>query len=338
MNISGQLPTRFISNNTAKTPRRCEKIGDCPKRPVSESQLPTLLPGAGGLFPIFSARLHMFAELTKLRIALLSTLSAATGYLVFCRTLNPGIGTVSLGVLLLAMSACAMNQIQDREIDARMERTCHRPIVTGAIRPATALVFAVFLAAAGSMLLWLLHNPAAALLGLLAVAWYNGVYTYLKRISAVAVLPGALVGALPPVIGWTAAGGNPLDPRVLALAFFFFIWQVPHFWLLLSAHSGDFDRAGLPSLMKVFSMHQFAHLSFVWMLTAAMSGLLLPMYLLTLSPWIILGMVVTGFWFAWQAWKLLRGRHGSPLLRPAFRAINLYAFCVMALLVVDALL
>jgi protoheme IX farnesyltransferase len=143
---------------------------------------------------------------------------------------------------------------------------------------------------------------------------------------------------LPPVIGWTAAGGNPLDPRVLALAFFFFIWQVPHFWLLLSACRGDFERAGLPSLTKVFSIRQFAHLSFVWMLTAAMSGLLLPLYLVTSSPWMSLGMVVTGLWFVWQAWNLVRGRFGSPLSPWAFRAINLYALCVMALLATDALL
>ena len=278
------------------------------------------------------------AKLTKLRIALLATLSAATGYLVCGQTADAGIVTASLGVLFLAMSACAINQIQDREIDARMERTRRRPVVTGAIRPATALAFAAILAAAGFSLLWLLHNPAAALLGLLAVAWYNGLYTYVKRISAVAVLPGALVGALPPVIGWAAAGGNPLDPQVFSLAFFFFIWQVPHFWLLLAAFGGDFERAGLPSLTKIFSMRQFARLSFVWMLTAAVSSLLLPLYLLTSSPWMSLGMVVAGFWFAWQAWKLLRGRFGPPLPPPAFRAINLYALCVMALLAADALL
>ncbi len=359
MNISDKLPTRSVSNATAKTRRRFEKMGDCPERPASKIQLPALQSGAGGLSPIFSqlrkrqdsnsidsssirvlmsARLHMLAELTKLRIALLSTLSAATGYLAFCRRLNPGIGTASLGVLLLAMGACAINQIQDCDLDARMERTCRRPLVTGAISRTAALLISLPLVAGGFMLLWLLHNPAAALVGLLAVAWYNGVYTYLKRISAVAVLPGALVGALPPVIGWTAAGGNALDPRVLALAFFFFIWQVPHFWLLLSAFGGDFERAGLPALTKIFSMRQSANLSFIWMLTASVSSFLLPIYLLTSSPWISLGLVVCGCWFAWQAWKLLRGclEHGS--FAPAFRAINLYALCVIALVVADALL
>jgi len=322
MNLSDKLPTRSTSNTITKPPKLkdADSVGRMPVRAWAAS------------------RLRLVAELTKLRIALLSTFSAATGYLVWCRMPDPDIITASLGVLLLAMSACAINQVQDREIDARMERTRRRPVVTGAIRPATALAFAAILAAAGFLLLWLLHNPTAALLGLLAVAWYNGFYTYVKRISAVAVLPGALVGALPPVIGWAAAGGNPLDPRVLALAFFFFIWQVPHFWLLLAAFGGDFERAGLPSLTKVFNTRQFTRLSFVWMLTAAVSSLLLPLYLLTSSPWISLGMIIAGFWFAWQAWKLLRGRFGPALPPRAFHAINLYAFYIMALLAADALL
>jgi heme o synthase len=300
-----------------------------------------LRPPTGGAKPwecCASAPLLMLTELTKLRIALLATLSAATGYLVFCRTPEPGIATASLGVLLLAMGACAINQIQDRDIDARMERTRRRPLVTGAISPAAALLIALPLVAGGFVLLWLVHNLAAALLGLFAVSWYNGVYTYLKRISAVAVLPGALIGALPPVIGWTAARGNPLDPHVLALAFFFFIWQIPHFWLLLFAFGGDFARAGLPALTKIFSMRQFARLSFIWMLTASVSSLLLPIYLLTSSPWISLGLAVCGFWFAWQAGKLLRGCLDRGSVPPAFRAINVYALCVMALLITDAML
>ena len=287
---------------------------------------------------LLSSRLSLLAKLTKLKIATFSTLSAATGYLICWRTPELGIITASLGIFLLAMSACAMNQIQDREIDARMERTRRRPVVTGAVKPATAMVFAVLLAVGGSMLLWLLHNPAAALLGLLAVAWYNGVYTYLKRISAVAVLPGALVGALPPVIGWTAAGGNPLDPQVFSLAFFFFIWQMPHFWLLLLVYGSDYEQAGLPSITKIFGMRQLACLSCIWMLTAAVSSLLLPLYLLVSSPWISLGIAACGGWFAWQGWKLRRASPADRSFAPAFRAINLYALCMMALLAADALL
>lgn len=285
-----------------------------------------------------SLRWKVLAELTKFPIAMLSTLSAATGYMVYRRDLNPGILTASLGVLLLAMGACAMNQFQDRDLDARMQRTRRRPIPAGTIRPETGFAIAALLDIGGFLLLWLVHNPGAALIGLFAVAWYNGIYTYLKRVSAFAVVPGALIGALPPVIGWTAGGGRPLDPHVLALAFFFFIWQVPHFWLLLFKFGEDYQRAGLPALTRVFSKRQLASLTFIWMLATSASSMLLPVYLLVFSPWVSLGLIACGFWLAWEASRLVRRGAGTTPLLPVFRAINLYALLVMALLVADTVL
>jgi len=279
------------------------------------------------------------ADLTKLRIAALSTLSASTGYIVFCRKLNPGLLTVSLGVLLLAMGACALNQFQDREFDARMERTRGRPIPAGTVTAAAALVIAGFLILAGCLLLWLCHNRETALLGLCALACYNVGYTCLKRVSAFAAVPGAVTGALPPVMGWTAAGGSPVDPHILALCFFFFVWQVPHFWLLLLAHGQDYQRAGLPSLTSLFSARQVSSLTFIWMLTAFSSSLLLSIYRLTVSPWINYGLLACGLWLAWKAAGLLRrGNSRTAHAPPAFRSINLYVLSVMALLVLDAVL
>jgi protoheme IX farnesyltransferase len=282
--------------------------------------------------------LNAVVELTKFRIAVASTLSAMTGYLVFSRAGGLGLVTTFLGVLLLAMGACALNQFQDRDIDARMERTRRRPIPAGAMKPITALAIATLLIAGGFLLLCLVHNTAAALIGLLASAWYNGVYTYLKRVWALAVVPGALIGALPPAIGWTAGGGEPLDPHVLALCFFFFIWQVPHFWLLLFFFVNDYREAGLPSLTELFGPHRLASLTFIWMLATAASSLLLPVYRLTSSSWASLGLVACSLWLVWEATKLLRGSFQLRSLRLVFRSINLYALCVMALLVADALL
>ncbi len=283
-------------------------------------------------------RVRLAAELSKFRIAIVSTLSASTGYLVFRRTLDPGILSASMGVLLLALGACALNQVQDRRLDARMTRTRRRPIPRGAVTARGAFAFAVLLILGGFLILLLLHTLSAALLGLSAVAWYNGVYTHLKRVWAFAVVPGALIGALPPAIGWAAAGGDPGDPRVVALAFFFFIWQVPHFWLLLFLHGRDYEEAGLPSLTLLFGRRQLASLTFIWMLATFASGLLLSIYGLTGSPWINFGLLASGLWLAWEAFRLLKGHAQDRVVSPAFRSINLYALLVMALLVVDAFL
>ncbi len=282
--------------------------------------------------------LRAIAELTKLRISALSTLSAATGYVVFCHVLNAGLLTASLGVFLLAAGACALNQFQDRKIDARMRRTRRRPIPAGTVQASAALAIAVVLIFGGWLILWLGHGAAPALLGLSAVTCYNAGYTYLKRVSAFAAVPGAFVGAIPPAIGWTAAGGNAADPHILALCFFFFIWQVPHFWLLLLAHGPDYQKAGLPSLTSLFSRRQVSSLIFIWMLVTFSSSLLLSIYRLTISPWINFGLLACGLWLAWKASGVLRAGHRKAPAAPAFRSINVYVFSVMTLLVLDAVL
>ncbi len=281
---------------------------------------------------------RILGQLTKVKISVLAALTAGTGYLVFRRAADPGAATASLGVFLLALGACALNQVQDRHLDARMVRTHGRPIPAGRISPSEALGIAILLIAAGFVLLWQQHNAFAALIGLGAVVWYNGVYTHLKRVTAAAVLPGALIGALPPVIGWTAAGGRPLDPHVFALAFFFFIWQVPHFWLLLFGYSEDYESAGLPSLTRRLSRSSFGSLVFIWMLTTVASSLLLPLYLLISSLWIVMGLLACGLWIVLAGFRLKRGPLMDRHLFPAFRAINIYAFLIMALLIADAML
>jgi heme o synthase len=282
--------------------------------------------------------LRAVSELTKFPVAAASTLSAVTGYLVFSRSVEFALATAALGVLLLAMGSCALNEAQDRDIDAQMTRTRGRPIPSGKVTPAAAIAIALTLDISGFLLLWFCSSRPAALIALFAALWYNGVYTYLKRIWAFAVIPGALIGALPPAIGWAAAGGNPLDPRVHSLCFFFFIWQVPHFWLLLSIFGSDYSGAGLPSLAGLFNPRQLTALSFMWMIGTSVSGLLLPMYRVTVNGWAAFGLLASGAWLAWRASKLLGGRSEALAFRVAFRSINLYALSVMTLLMADSIL
>jgi protoheme IX farnesyltransferase len=288
-------------------------------------------PSARRIFTVFS-------RLTKLPIVSLSTLSAVTGYLVMRRSLDAGAATLCLGVLLVGMGTCTLNQVQDHRIDALMERTRRRPIPSGAVRPGQALAVSVLLLIGGLLALWRFHNPTAALVALSAAAWYNGVYTFVKRRSVFAVVPGALVGALPPAIGWTAAGGVLSDPRLLALCFVFFTWQVPHFWLLLSLFGDEYARAGLPTLTSIFRVRQLAGFSFIWMLVTSVSALLLPVYGLTSSSWAPLTLAACAVWLAWTASAVLASGGAGTRTRPAFRTINLYVLLVMALLVADSLL
>jgi heme o synthase len=279
--------------------------------------------------------LRVFATLTKARIASLSTLTAATGYLAYARTIEPGLIVSCLGVLLLAFGTCALNQFQERRIDARMERTRGRPIPSGVIAPGTALAVALLLIASGALVL-LTRGPVPAAIGLLAPITYNGGYTYLKRVTPFAAVPGAIIGALPPAIGFASAGGEAGDPRMLALCLFFFLWQVPHFWLLLFSIGEDYRRAGLPVMTDLFSRRQLARLVSIWMLATAASSLMLPVFDLAAALPARFGLVALALWLALRARRLLSLPEEERLaFRMAFRGINLYAVLVMAMVVVD---
>ncbi len=274
-------------------------------------------------------------ELTKLRISGASTFTAAAGYVAFLRGADSGLITTLLGILLLAMGSSALNEVQEHRFDALMPRTATRPIPRGDLTPLQATVFAVSLAVAGFLILLLAHNLTSALLGALALGWYNGFYTPLKRVSAFAVVPGSLIGALPPAIGWTAAGGSVADPTVLALAFAFFIWQVPHFWLLVGLHAEGYEEAGYPTLVGLFGRPRLSRLTFTWTCGTAAACGLLPLFRVLVS-WpaeVMLGL--GAIWLVVGSLPLLRPGQDAVLYRRVFMNINLFALVLTAAVILD---
>ncbi|HET6349640.1 MAG TPA: protoheme IX farnesyltransferase [Candidatus Krumholzibacteria bacterium] len=276
-------------------------------------------------------RIGIVIELSKVRIACLSTASAATGYVLAHRGVSPAMLPALAGVFLLACGAGALNQAQEGDIDALMPRTQRRPIPTGRVRVREALMIAVGLLGAGTALLAM--HPVAMLLGLLTVLWYNGIYTPLKRVSAFAAIPGGVVGAIPPVIGWVAGGGAVTDPPILAVAFFFFVWQVPHFWLLLLRIGDEYARAGLPTLTRIFTRPQFARIIYVWMLATAVACISMPLFGVSSAMWTQVGLIVSSVWLGWHATHMVL-TNGEVL---AFRHINVYALLVISLLSLSGL-
>ena len=176
------------------------------------------------------------------------------------------------------------------------------------------------------------------LIGWLAFVWYNIVYTPLKRKYAFAVFPGSLIGALPPIIGWVAAGGNPFDSQVLALAMFFFIWQVPHFWLLLLLYGKDYENAGLPSLTQIFNNAQLSRITFVWIIGLTVSCFLIPLFGVSKSIFTLLVLLSLAAWLIYSAGKILLFFYDKSSYRKAFMQINVYVLAVVFILSIDKLL
>jgi len=218
-----------------------------------------------------------------------------------------------------------------------MDRTKKRPIPSGEISPINALKIALILILAGSIILYSGSGILALFLALLNLIWYNGIYTPLKKKNPLAIVPGSLVGAIPPAVGWVAGGGSIFDPGILIISFFFFIWQIPHFWLLLLVLDKDYEKAGFPTLTKIFSHIQLARITFIWIIATVVTGLIIPLFGITKFPGINFLLLAAGIWLGWNAFKLLKGTANMISFRFAFREINVFALLVIVLLSIDKL-
>ena len=273
--------------------------------------------------------------LCKVKISFFAALSAATGLLLGAHGPWVVMPALVTGVFLMACGACALNHWQERATDALMRRTARRPIPSGRIKPGHALFFAVALVCAGAIVLFFTGALAAPLLGLAAVLWYNGFYTWFKSRNAFAAVPGALVGAIPPAIGWIAGGGSLLDPRLVVLSFFFFMWQVPHFLIHLLAFGREYEEAGLPSLTEIFSGAQLDRLTFQWIIATAASLQLVIFFGLLRSPIIHISLIAVSLWLAINGTNLIRGR--EPEYTSVFRRNNYFMLMVMMFIFLDKL-
>jgi protoheme IX farnesyltransferase len=288
----------------------------------------------------FREWINLLLDFAKIKISLLATFSMATGYLLVTGKITIQMFVPIAAVFLLACGSCGLNQYQEREIDQRMERTKTRPIPSGRLDPERALWISLGLIIAGTFSLFLGAGNLASGLGLFAVLWYNLLYTPLKRKTAFAALPGALVGAIPPMLGWVAGGGEFLDSRIGGIALFFFIWQIPHFLLLLLDSSEDYEKAGLPSITRIFSINQIKGIIFIWLLSTGISSLIIPLFgfLNSVASYLIL--MTTASWLFWNSTNFLRldDHNDQSSFRTTFMKLNIYAVLVISFLFLDRLL
>jgi heme o synthase len=273
--------------------------------------------------------------LTKINISLPVTLSAFTGFVLYEGQIDLTTLYCCLGVLLLSSASSIINHLQEQHRDALMPRTRLRPIPAGRVRKETATIVVVLLSLIAGQLLYKTGWIPASL-GFFNMLWYNLVYTNLKKVTPFAVIPGSIVGAVPPIIGWTAAGGALSDGIILMVAFFFFVGQVPHFWLLIMRYGKDYEMAGFPSLSVLFSARQIANLTLVWIAATAMSASMLILFGIITSLWLsaIFALMVILLLISFRRW--LSSKH-TPEPKPAFIYINLFYLGVMAVLILQGL-
>ena len=241
------------------------------------------------------------------------------------------------GIFLLAAGASAFNQYQEWPYDEKMGRTKRRPIPSHRISPAEGTRIALIGIAGGLVILMYESSWICFLLGIFNLIWYNGFYTYLKRKTAFAVVPGSITGTIPIFMGWTAAGGDLLAPEVLFLAFFLFIWQIPHFWLLTLKYGHEYRQAGFPVLTDFFSEFQVKTVVMGWMIAASVASFMLVYFKILHHP--IMGsgfMVLNILLLLIMAYQLFL----APAIRYRliFISANLFLMIVMLSIIADRLI
>jgi protoheme IX farnesyltransferase len=231
--------------------------------------------------------LKIISELGKVRISVPVAFTTFTGYILSHGEIDRGFVMPFIGIFLLACGASAFNQLQETDTDRIMKRTANRPLPSGRISKRGALVIATAYFVSGCLVLYFGPGLLTLLVGISTFVWYNLIYTPLKKVTAFAAVPGSMVGALPPLAGWVAGGGSLTDPKALALGFFFFMGQIPHFWLLLLKLGKQYESANLPSLTQLLNDEQIKRLTFVWIASTAVSAFALPLFGLQTKLWSI---------------------------------------------------
>jgi protoheme IX farnesyltransferase len=282
-----------------------------------------------------SEKINMFLEIIKFKITILVSFTTGLGFILASDKITLEIFYPVIGIFLLACSASALNHYQERETDSLMKRTSSRPIPSGKIEPVSVLIISGILLITGTAVLSFGTNLLTLGVGYLTFLWYNGIYTPLKRKTAWAIIPGSLVGALPPIAGWTAAGGNIFSAEIIIVALYFFIWQIPHFWLLLMLYSEDYEKGGFPTLSQIFSVQQLKRITFMWLITTVIIALIFPLFgLVNFAATNIFLLLISAF-MIYNSVLFYKSDAGRKRIISSFVSINFYTLLLITILSID---
>ena len=278
-----------------------------------------------------AGKLAAYVDLTKPRITMLVTATAAAGY---CLGSTGGIDyfrffNTAMGIALLSSGLGTLNQYIERDLDRLMRRTEMRPLPTGKLQPRQALWFGVALSVVATVYLAVLVNPLSAALGVLTLAAYLFAYTPLKTRTTLSTIVGAFPGAMPPFIGWVAANGQ-ITIEAWILFAILFLWQFPHFLAIAWMYRDDYKRAGIRMLPVVEPDGRITGQQIIAYTVLLVPVSLMPTLVHLAGAVYFYGALALGLWFlyysaraarqrtTWQARKLLLA---SVLYLPALFAL-----------------
>ncbi len=254
-------------------------------------------------------KLAAYLELTKPRIAFMLVLTSAAGFYLGA---DKGFDVVlfvnsMIGILLLAFGVATLNQVWERKSDALMERTASRPLPTQKVSFVEALVFGISLCVVAEIYLAFLVNGLTAVLGLIVFVGYVLLYTPLKKYTSASTAIGALPGAMPPLMGWTASA-NEITLGAWILFSIIFLWQFPHFLAIAWMYKEQYAKAGIKMLPVLEPEGKITARQIVFF-TSLLFPVSIAPFFIGLAGWVYLvGANLLGIWFLMASIKTARAK------------------------------
>ncbi len=272
--------------------------------------------------------------LTKPRITLMVVLTTLVGYWVATPMFDWVLLLHALvGTGLLSTGSSVLNQVVERRTDANMRRTANRPLPAGRLKTAPALIFGLVVSGLGAVQLWLWVNPLTSILGIATLVLYVAIYTPMKRVNSLSTLIGAIPGAMPPMMGCTAATGQ-VTSLAWVLFGILFLWQMPHFLAIAWLYRADYERGGFP-MLPVGDLNGRR----TWIQMVLYAGALLPVSLL---PSVLgfsrisyfVGALICGLMFLWYSYDFGRTKDVKSARRLLLASVA-YLPVILILMVID---
>lgn len=272
-----------------------------------------------------------FLILTKFTLSFTVSLSLVFAFVLAKSTIDFSLLYPFLAVLLLALGVSSLNQVQEYKEDALMPRTKNRPIAAKRISVRAGFFISFLLILSSFIFIYLSLDILGIVIFTSVIVLYNLFYTKAKKTTVYAAVYGASLGVIPPLIGWLSANGEITDIRFIALGLFYFIWQIPHFWLLTLKFNKDYKKANFPTVVDKFGIEGLERVTFIWLLLTVICGLFLILVFYKISLIILILLIALNIYTIYSIFSL---RFEHKYLKN-FITINLYMLLTMTLLMID---
>lgn len=276
-----------------------------------------------------------YFKLSKALLSFAVSISALIGYFI-SKNVDFSSGLILFfGVFFLSSSASAINQIQEHKSDMLMKRTKNRPIPAKQITINSAIIFSAIMLVIGALFLLKL-NFYCFLLGLLNIVIYNLIYTPLKYKSQFGLIAGGLVGAIPPIIGWSASSLS-FTYEIIFFSTFMFLWQIPHFWILLLKYKSDYNKVNIKNITTNIENNKLKLVIFTWIFATSILTLAFPLFGIITGTYQTVALVMLNAFVISSFTKLLFTKNETSQYRIANISTHLYLILMFIVIVSDKL-